>query len=553
MRQKSNKLYEKFNNMTISRKLKISFSMITAAAILILCINLIILVITSEKYKYALKNYGETQGQIGQFGIEFNNQKSLLRDLLLSSNDDEIKQNTQLIEQSVSKGTKIAEEIENYNLTAEEEKPYKKIMGAIEDFRQTRHKVTDCVNQNNKKFAIELLKDSGRGSSDQLEEGINEFMQVKIDECARLNMKLNIIKIVCILASIICIILFVLFSFTVSKSISSNISQKIKSIRKMAEQISEGNLEICAKSDFDDEIGEIQNMLCDMISNLKIYIDDINGVVNDLAHGNFNITSKVAYKGDFKRIGKSLSIIIDSFNNMFLEIRKASQNVDEGSSALSKTAQELADGAQNQEDSIHEITESMSEINRKTQLTSSNVKKTNDAMSDLSENIGESKKNMDDMLDAMKEISATSKDIKAIIGAIDEISEQTNLLALNAAIESARAGESGKGFAVVADEIRTLAEQTSKAVKKTSELIEASLSSVAIGQTIADKTSLSFEEIVTFTQKVKNFISSIDDAAQQENAAVCKMTERISSVSEVIESNSAIAEESTASSEELTA
>ncbi len=62
------------------------------------------------------------------------------------------------------------------------------------------------------------------------------------------------------------------------------------------------------------------------------------------------------------------------------------------------------------------------------------------------------------------------EEIKELSQTILQITAQTNLLALNASIEAARAGEAGKGFAVVADEIRTLAENSKKAVSKINDI-----------------------------------------------------------------------------------
>lgn len=69
-------------------------------------------------------------------------------------------------------------------------------------------------------------------------------------------------------------------------------------------------------------------------------------------------------------------------------------------------------------------------------------------------------------------LSQTSARISEITGGVEQIARQTNLLALNAAIEAARAGDHGRGFAVIANEVRSLADESGRALKLIHALIE---------------------------------------------------------------------------------
>ena len=65
-----------------------------------------------------------------------------------------------------------------------------------------------------------------------------------------------------------------------------------------------------------------------------------------------------------------------------------------------------------------------------------------------------------------------TRQLKALLGTINDIAARTELLALNASIESIRAGEQGRGFAVVADEVRKATEQVSASTQEIESLVE---------------------------------------------------------------------------------
>ena len=162
----------------------------------------------------------------------------------------------------------------------------------------------------------------------------------------------------------------------------------------------------------------------------------------------------------------------------------------------------------------------------------------------------EGNRKMQELKDAIQEIGRCSEQIGTIIEAIEEIASQTNLLSLNAAIEAARAGEAGKGFAVVADQVKNLANESSKAVKRTTELIQTTVSVMERSTMIADETASNMGEVMTGAKEATEKMEQIVEMLEKDARRMHDMNENIIQVSAAVDNNSATSEETAAVSEQ---
>ncbi|MDN3956567.1 methyl-accepting chemotaxis protein [Sporolactobacillus laevolacticus] len=165
-----------------------------------------------------------------------------------------------------------------------------------------------------------------------------------------------------------------------------------------------------------------------------------------------------------------------------------------------------------------------------------------------------------DIIDAIASLDSRSKDVGKIIESVSEIAGQTNLLALNAAIEAARAGEQGKGFAVVADEVRKLSEQTDRALKEISELMNGIRVDTENTVGFAGKTSKVLEEqfivVSDFERAAKRIAEAVANNQSQItdiSGAIREMANRTKEIKENMDGMTEISEQTAAGTEEVTA
>ena len=539
--------------MTIRKKLFKSFMVLSVIGTLVALIGIAFLIATNNKHNYVLENYGISQGTIGRFGMNFNLEGSFLRQIADAENEEDFNTYINSFNKNIEKEKEQLEKIGLTNTSQEETDIYNKIVDNYNKYESVRANIIDLSKQNKKAVAIDKLSREAVPLANNISANIDELLQVNNNKANELARTLFIFEIIAVAVSSAAVVVLIVFAYILSHKVSDIIASPIEKIRDVAKEIAGGNLEVEVNVDSNDEVGELQQAFMEMTGNIRIYITEIASILGYISNGDLSAKTSDNYNGDFIQIKNSLDNILVSLNEVFYEIKEATAQVNGGSEQVSATAQSLSQGATDQASAIEELTASMSEVNEQVKNTSKHADNTNTIVKDLAYHIDESNKKMDKMLAAMNEIESSSINIKEIIQTIDDIAGQTNLLALNAAIEAARAGEAGKGFAVVAEEVRQLAEESSEAVKNTTELIVSSIKSVNEGKEIADDTSKALKGVVENTKKVTELVEKITKATDEQSISLEQINGGIGQIADVVQSNSAVAEESAAASEELTA
>ncbi|MBN1066409.1 HAMP domain-containing protein [Clostridium botulinum] len=543
------RIKKKFKNFSIRRKVRTSFSIILVFTLVFMIMSLVSLQFVSNKITKLYNEPFKAVDITWNMKTEFLKMQRDMYQALIEQKEDKIKTNISSVEDQL----KLLEEdiISLRKIYIDDNNLINKFENNMDEVKDEREEIYSLLLDNKDLEAYTLI-------TGKYDEGIQNAREnlIEIGEITN-NNALTFVQeaektrnLIFILAAII-LILMIGSIIMISRIIQSSLLEGINHVKKVSEDLSEGNLNIDNSYVSDDEMGEMSRDLNETIENLSGYINDISRVIENIANENLNVETLIEYKGNFKPIKDSLDNIIGSFNSIFKNIHQASDLVASSSEEIASTTQSLSDGAVEQSNAVEDLFSKFNEVLIKINKNTESTKKADEVFENTRRMIFDGNKKMEELMISMNRIDEMSNEIEAIISTIEDIASQTNLLALNAAIEAARAGDAGKGFAVVAEEVKLLAEQSSKEVKHTNQIIQNSMKFIKNSNVLAKETLDALEDIVKNVDHTSELVKQIANSSEYESEALGDMSVKVDKISEVIQMNSATAEETAAATQEL--
>lgn len=468
----------KLNEMHIQKRLTTGFTFTTAITSIGAIVGIIALLFISNRYTYALQNYGFSQGDIGKAMIMFADTRSSTRGIIGYDDEDLIASMVESHDTNKQKFENYWEIVHNTLTTSEEEATYQSINNLLTNYWSKESEVIALGNTTDSEQSAEaqtMMGDTLAPMYDEIYNQMVSLMDANVDEGNNLDSMLNILGYVLLVVIIAVIVVSVIISTKLGVSIAKGISEPLVALQKRLVAFEQGDL----SSDFpvvdsQDEIKDMTETAAEMAASLKEIIYDCNYILGEMSKGNYGITSKAKekYVGDYAGLKDAMRNLRDLMIETLQKISDASDQVNAGSDNLAQAAQALAEGSTDQSAAVEELQATIANITSGVEKCSAKTEDSYQEANKYATEADQSRVEMEAMMEAMARINETSQKIGNIISDIEDIASQTNLLSLNASIEAARAGDAGKGFAVVADQIRKLAEQSTQSAVDTRQLIE---------------------------------------------------------------------------------
>lgn len=551
---------KKLNEMRIEKRLTTGFRITTIITSIAAIAAVIVLLIISNRYTYALRYYGFPQGDIGRAMILFTDSRSDTRAIVGYDNQDEISDLISQYNDDKEEFISLWEAVEDTLVTDATRNTYQ----TINDKLTTYWKLNEEIIESGKNVNDESSRQQAQYKAmnelapayEELDNLMYDILNTKTNSGNSLDTNLNIATYILIAVAILILIVSFIISTRFGRFIAKGIAEPVTALEQRLVTFEKGDLSTeFPKVDSEDEVSEMAKMAANMSHSLKLIIEDIDYCLTEMASGNYAVTSKYPdkYVGEYASIIAALRQMNHQMNDTLRQINDASDQVSAGSNNLAQAAQSLAEGATDQSASVQELQATIASIAEGVTKTSQNTEASYQQASKYADEADHSRSEMESMMNAMDRINEASQNIGNIISEIEDIASQTNLLSLNASIEAARAGEAGKGFAVVADQIRKLAEQSTQSAVDTRQLIEGSLAEVEAGNKAAQRASRSIESIISGIKAIAQSSQELSEISKEQSSAMLQVEQGINQISEVVQSNSATAEETSATSQELSA
>ena len=284
---------------------------------------------------------------------------------------------------------------------------------------------------------------------------------------------------------------------------------------------------------------------------LQAMMGDIGHVMSSVSHGDLTRRVQAQGRGDLEKLKHNINQSLDALGGSLKEINTNTQLLATQANETSQAVEQIAAGADTQTTAIRQVSTALSMTAQSIADVSNNTESASYQSRESVEFVRSGKEKISRMVEVVNNIAANSQKINKISEVIESIANRTNLLSLNAAIEAARAGEQGKGFAVVADEVGKLAISSAESTKEIAVLVkQASEEAKRAVETVAEINE-DMNRIEVGAGKTDGMLQRISAAVEEQSSALQEIDMNVANLNQIAASNASASEELTATAIQL--
>jgi methyl-accepting chemotaxis protein len=290
-----------------------------------------------------------------------------------------------------------------------------------------------------------------------------------------------------------------------------------------------------------------------LMKSLSSSVSRMSEMLAKMSEGEGDLTKRLDVTGLSEVGGLAFwfNAFVDNLNHMISQAKNTSIELHRGIKEVKNGSEHLSQSSLHQASSMEQISASIDALNGAFQSSVSLMQKGSETSRAISGLMDKSRSMFGELMQSILNTSHDSQKIADIITTVNEVAFQTNLLALNAAVEAARAGENGKGFAVVAEEVRALARKSADASKEIRMLIESTVERINTSDGLIKNTSASLEEMIGRLDTFFGTVEEINRSGVDNSQNIAELHKSIGSINEGIQKGAATVEEFVATMDSL--
>lgn len=263
-------------------------------------------IVVSNRYNYALKNYGFSQGDIGKMMITFADTRSYLRAAIGYQDENLVNSCAENYEKKKESCQQYTKEVKNTVSSSDEEKIYSSITEKLTEY----YEICDAVLEKGKNTqdidarheAQQMAQDQVAPVYEEIYQDMVKLMDANTEHGDKLEKILTMVELITLIAIIAVIALAIFVARRIGRVLAQNIVDPLDQLGARFDTFAKGDL----SSEFpemtsEDEISEMVIVAREMAKNLAAVIQDVNHRMDLMAHNDYTGVSKIPekYMGEF--------------------------------------------------------------------------------------------------------------------------------------------------------------------------------------------------------------------------------------------------------------